>query len=83
MHIRINKHRFDVNAPNSIPACKHFKTPGHSFEKEAEFIVIERLEDIEGTTEELRERLKRRENYWIRELKTLKPLGLNMELNNL
>ena len=61
---------------------EHFKTPGHSFEDDAEFIIIEKLENFEETTEKLKEKLKQRENFWIKELKTLKPHGLNMELNN-
>ena len=68
--------------PDSFPACQHFNAPGHTFEKDAEFIIIEKLQDKRGTKEELRRRLKQRENYWIMELRTLKLWGLNMELNN-
>ena len=83
MNTRVNKHRFDANARTiSIPVSEHFKTPGHSFEDDAEFIIIEKLENFEETTEKLKEKLKQRENFWIKELKTLKPHGLNMELNN-
>ena len=83
MNIRINKHRFDVTTTNSIPACKHFNDKNHLFERDAEFTVIEKLEEGKETTESLRKRLKERENFWIKELKTLKPHGLNMELNNI
>ena len=75
MNNRVNKHRFDANATiNGIPVSEHFKTQGHYFKEHAEFIIIEKLENVEGTTDKLKERLKQRENFWIKELKTLKPL---------
>ena len=37
---------------------------------------------IEGDKELLRTRLQWREDLWIREFKTLYPLGLKMELNS-
>ena len=74
MNIRINRHRFDVTVADSIPACQHFNAPGHTFEKDAEFIITEKLQDKRGTKEVIR-RLKQRENYWIMELRTNKAMG--------
>ena len=76
-NIRLNNHRNDIKKPNTIEACKHGK-----FSKHGKFIVIEQLRNINTTpTEELKLRLKKRENFWIKKLKTLTPCGLNQELN--
>ena len=83
MNIRINKHRFDVTSADGLPACQHFNLPDHKFERDSEFIIIEKLQNTNGTKEDIRNRLKQRENFWIRELRTLKPWGLNMELNRI
>ena len=79
-NIRLNNHRKDVKAPNAIPTCKHFHH-NHIFNNDAKFILIEKL-DIQNASQELRiKRLKEREDFWILELKTLIPHGLNHELN--
>ena len=83
MNIRINKHRSDVTSADGLPACQHFNLPNHVFERDSEFILIVKLRDKQCTKEVRRSRLKQRENFWIRELRTLKPWGLNMELNKL
>ena len=82
MNIRINKHRFDVTSAEGLPACLHFNLPNHAFERDSEFTIIEKLRDTQGTKEDLRRWLKHRENFWIRELLTLKPCGLNMNQTN-
>ena len=50
--------------------------------KHGKFIIIEQLRNINTTlTETLKLRLRERENFWIKKLKTLTPYGLNQELN--
>ena len=45
-------------------------------------MIIEQLQDTEKISKEiLKERLKTRETFWIKKLKTLTPLGLNHDLN--
>jgi hypothetical protein len=80
---RLNKHRFDVNQEVGPAVDKHFALPGHNFERDARFILIEKLKNLNGDKDTLRKRIKTRENFWIKELETLHPRGLNMELNNI
>ena len=64
-----------------MEACKHFNNNEHTFSKHGKFI-IEQLRNINIIpTETLKLRLKERENFWIKKLKTLTPYGLNQELN--
>ena len=45
-----------------------------SWKKHGKFILIEQLNNINNTSiEVLKQRLKDRENYWIKRLKTLTP----------
>ena len=81
-HIRLNNHRKDIRDPQTIEACKHFNNCNHVFHKHGKFILTEQLSNIKNTsTEVLKQRLKDRENYWIKRLKTLAPFGLNQEIN--
>ena len=82
VNLRINNHRKDANKSSSIPVCLHFNNTSHNLNRDAKFIIIEQLKSFEGDKELLRSRLQRRKDFWIRELKTLQPLGLNMELNS-
>ena len=80
---RITQHRSDSKRMNSPPSDRHFTLPGHDFERDARFTLIEKLKNLKGNKEELRKRLKTRENFWIRELKTLQPRGLNVQINKI
>ena len=65
-NIRLNNHRKDVKDPNALPADKHFTLPGHDFNKNAKFSLIEKITNTNKVaTETLKERLKNRENFWI------------------
>ena len=67
---------------SKLEACKHFSNCNHVFHKHGKFILIEQLNNVKNTpTDILKQRLKDRENYWIKKLKTLTPFGLNQELN--
>ena len=66
-NIRLNNHRKDVKDPKAIPLDKHFNQTGHNFNLHDKFIIIEKLQDIERTFNEiLKERLKTRETFWIK-----------------
>ena len=78
-----NNHRKDIKKANAIEAWKHFNNNEHTFSKHSNFIIIEQLQIINPThTETLKLRLRERENFWIKKLKTLTPYGLNQELNS-
>ena len=81
-NIRLYNHRKDIKKPNGIEACKHFNNNKNTFSKHGKFIIIEQLQNINITpTETLKLRLKERENFWIKKLKTLTPYGFYQELN--
>ena len=82
MNIRINKHRFDSLSDDGLEVCKHFHQPNHSFNRDARFTVIEQIKKP-FNKEETRKLLEKRENFWIRRLKTLKPHGLNQYMNRI
>ena len=79
-NLRLNNHRKDTKKPNSILACKHFQEKGHNFNKHAKFIIIDKLVNLHGSKEALRELLVI-ENFCIQKLKALVPFGLNQELS--
>ena len=76
----MNNHRKDVKDPNALPADKHFTLPGHDFNKNAKFTLIEKLTNT-NKKKTLKKRLKNRENFWIIKLRTFTPNGLNQELS--
>ena len=81
-NIRLNNHRKDVKDPKPIPVDKHFNQTGYNFNLHAKFVIIKQLQEIEKTSNKiLKERLKTRETFWIKKLKTLTPSGLNQDLN--
>ena len=79
-NLRLNNHRKDTKKPNSILACKHFQEKEHNFNKHAKFIIIDKLVNLHGSKEALRELLEI-ENFWIQKLKAIVPFGLNQELS--
>ena len=84
-NIRLNNHRKDANDnnPKAIPPSIHFKQPGHNFNKDARFTLIEQINNIITTDiDTIKIRVKRTEDFWILKLDTLSPKGLNQELNN-
>ena len=81
-NIRINKHRDDCKISTSIDIDQHFRLPGHDFNQHAVFTIIEKMNVTNKSKKELREILERREDFWVMELKTLKPLGIYPKLNH-
>ena len=82
-HMRFNTHRYDVNQPTGLSFDKHFSTPGHSFDHDARFILLEQIKNHRSLPkEEIRSIMEQREDYWVRRLKTLSPQGLNDKLNS-
>ena len=85
-NLRLNNHRKDARdrkSKNIILACKHFQDPNHDFQRDAKFTLIEKITKNCMSKEQLREILKKRENFWILKLNTLHPAGLNQELNDI
>ena len=78
---RVNKHRNDVNRPDSIAIDRHFNQPGHDFNRDFRIIVIEEVTKKNMTKDQMRELLLRREDFWILKLGTLQPRGFNDKLN--
>ena len=69
-YVRLNNHRKDIKSPRSMEAYKHFDNWDHVFHKHGKFILIKQLNNTKNTsTEVLKQRLKDRENYWIKRLK--------------
>ena len=74
LHIRMNGHRSDIRTGKTEkPVAAHFTLPDHSVD-DLEVMGIEKIR--EGDTTQWR---KLREKYWIFNLKTLTPSGLNLE----
>ena len=81
-NIRFNKHRDDCKAATSIEIDQHFRLPVHNFNEHATFTLIEQLNVCNKTKLERREILETREDFWMMELKPLRPHGLNAKLNH-
>ena len=78
---RVNKHRNDAKREDSIAIDRHFQEPGHDFNRDFRLIIIEEITKRNLTTEQNRELLQRREDFWIMKLGTLEPRGFNDRLN--
>ena len=81
MHLRINGHRSDAKKNNKLSVDTHFLQPGHNFERDAKFTIIEKIKrtDLSGT--HLTNLLLRREDFWMKKLGTIESDGFNTGLN--
>ena len=71
-----------MKKPSAVEACKHFNNNEHTFSEHDRLIIIELLRNINTPfTETLKLRLRKREKFWIKKLKTFTLYGLNQELN--
>ena len=83
-NMQLNNHTKDSNgsSPKAILLTIHFKQPGHSFNKYANFILMGQISNTINTEiDTMKIKLKRREDFWILKLDTLTLKGLNQELN--
>ena len=81
-NLRLNNHRKDSKKKDAILACTHFQKSNHIFQRVTKFVLIEQIAKKYNTIEERRLTLKKREKFWIMNLRTHYPNGLNQELNN-
>ena len=81
-NLRINTHRFDVKSPKGGRFDKHFNLPGHDYNKNARYILIEQVKQNKMSKKTIRQLLEEREDYWMTKLKTVIPNGLNDHLNS-
>ena len=81
VHKRINGHRSDAKKATSIPVDAHYLQPGHNFDRDTKFTLIEQIRRSDLTKEQMTELLLRREDFWMLKLQTLVPNGFNVELN--
>ena len=73
LHIRMNGHRSDITTKKlDKPVSAHFNQPDHSL-KDMSVMGIEKIH-VNNT-----DRRKLRERFWIFELRTLTPEGLNID----
>ena len=63
------------------PCDKHFQIPGHNFNTEAKFTIIEEVYNKSLLKLKIRSLLEHREDFWSLKLQTLSPQGLNISLN--
>ena len=82
VNIRINNHRQDTKKTKSIPFDSHFNLPNHNFNKHARFTLIEQVRATNLRKEVITKLLERREDFWMTELQTIQPRGLNVQLNS-
>ena len=68
LHKRFNEHRGYIKNKKETSVAEHFNLPGHSM-GDLTIMIIDQEDDV--TT------LREREGYWINELKTKAPHGLN------
>ena len=61
-NLRLNNHRKETKKPESILVCKHFQQHRHNFIKHAKFIIIDKLVNLHGSKETMRELSVVREN---------------------
>ena len=66
---RMNGHRSDLTKKTLLPVSQHFVSPGHSL-ADPKFISL--------TTIQVGKKIRqKKESFWIRELQTLHPKGIN------
>ena len=76
LKLRIKDHRIDVLKLNTIPAFRHVAQRDHDFDTDAKFTTIEQLQNAKLSKESITEIHKKRENFRIKILETLRPKRL-------
>ena len=77
----LSNHCKDVYKADVIPASHHFTMKDHICNRGAGFIIVKQNRRSILSRETKKNLFKKRENFWILKLETLKPKGLNQELN--
>ena len=80
-NVRMNGHRSDAKKPDKLAVDAHFLQPGHNFERDAKFTIIEKITKKDITGHELTTLLEQREDFWMQKLGTITPDGFNAGLN--
>ena len=81
-NLRFNTHRHDVTSATGLAFDRHFDQPGHNFDHDARFILIEQITNHALSKADTRKILESREDYWMQKLRTLTPHGLNDRLTS-
>ena len=81
LNLRINTHRNVVWRTGGPPCDKHFQMPGHNFNSNVKFTIIEEVYNKSLWKMKIRNLLQHREDFWILKLQNLSPQGLNISLN--
>ena len=79
--IRLNNHHKDFNNQNTPQADQYFKLPNQNFNQNVRFTLNEQLDNVNVDKDLATPWLKNHEDFWIENLKTLHPYGLNTEFN--
>ena len=77
----MNGHRSDAKKGDKLDVDTHFSQPGHNFDRDARFTIIEKIKKSNLQPEELTNLLLRREDFWMERLQTIQPNGFNKGLN--
>lgn len=73
---RMNGHRSDLTKKPFLPVSQHFVSPGHTLDD----FVRSKLTIIDHSQSWSDERRQKKESFWIHELKTLHPNGINKKM---
>lgn len=74
----VNKYRKDIKDVNTKGAWKNVNNNKHTFSRHKQFIIFELTMKCKTTpTETMKHRLRKREKFWLKKLKTLAQYGLN------
>ena len=63
-NLRLDNHKKDTKKSNFLLACKHFQEKEHNLNKPAKFIIIDKMVNLQGSKEALRERLVKDSLVW-------------------
>ena len=70
---RMNGHRSDLTKKTPLPVSQHFVSPGHSLED----FGRSKIYIIDHNSSWKENQRQKKESFWIRELQTLHPEGMN------
>ena len=80
LHCRLNGHRHSIDKDKlSTYLCQHFNSAGHSF-SDISLQIIDCVDSTQMSAEEAKRELDLKEDFYIKTLNTVYPLGLNDKL---